>query len=93
MQQCSKRFKPPRYTNWKSCGGVIGNALEPGSWFLGETYSLCDMPFVMQAVWVENQPPDLTQFANSARLMKAAFERPAVQRVVAIHQIEHLTAI
>jgi hypothetical protein len=51
------------------------------------------MLFLMQAIWVENQPPDLTQFPNSTRLMKTAFERPATQRVIAIHQIEHLTAL
>jgi glutathione S-transferase len=74
---------------WK----IIEDALSPGPFFLGRAYSICDMLFVMQAIWTENQPADLSAFANSSRLMNTAFERPAVQRVLAEHQIEHLTAI
>ena len=73
--------------------GIIDKALDPGPWFLGETYSLCDMLFLMQAIWVENQPPDLTQFPNSTRLMKTAFARAAVQGVIDIHQINNLIEI
>jgi glutathione S-transferase len=72
---------------------IIDDALEPGPYFLGENYSLCDMLFLMQAIWVENQPVDLTQFPACRRMMLAAFARPAVQRVIAIHQIEHLSDI
>lgn len=74
---------------WK----IIEDALDPGPWFLGETYSICDVLFVMQAIWKENQPTDLSKLPNSVRLLKTAFKRPAVQRVVAIHQIENLTDI
>jgi glutathione S-transferase len=69
---------------------IIEDALDPGPWLLGETYSICDVLFVMQAIWKENQPADLSKLPNSVRLLKTAFERPAVQRVMAIHQIENL---
>ena len=35
---------------------VIDDALDPGPYFLGAEYSICDMLFLMQAVWTENQP-------------------------------------
>jgi len=70
---------------WK----IIEDALDPGPWLLGETYSICDVLFVMQAIWKENQPADLSKLPNSVRLLKSAFKRPAVQRVIAIHQIEN----
>lgn len=72
---------------------VIENALDPGPWFLGAEYSICDMLFLMQAIWTENQPPDLSQYPNSIRMMQTAFSRPAVQRILAVHQITHLTAL
>jgi len=69
---------------------IIDDALESGPCFVGENYSLCDMLFLMQGVWTENQPADLSDFPNAVRMMKTARERPAVQRVMRIHQIEHL---
>jgi glutathione S-transferase len=72
---------------------IIDDALESGPYFLGETYSLCDMLFLMQAIWIENQPTDLAQFPHCLRMMKTAFKRPAVERVVATHEIEQLTRI
>ena len=74
---------------WK----IIEDAFETGPWFLGEGYSICDMLFLMQAIWKENQPADLGQYPNSVRMMETAFARPAVQRVMAIHQIERLVEI
>jgi glutathione S-transferase len=72
---------------WK----VIDDALAPGPFFLGEDYSLCDMLFLMQAIWAENQPADLSLYPACRRMMQTALQRPAVQRVIDIHQIEHLT--
>lgn len=72
---------------------VIDDALDPGPYFLGNEYSICDMLFLMQAIWRENQPPDLREYPNSVRMMQTAFERPAVRRVIAIHDIEHLTRL
>ena len=72
---------------WK----IIEDAFDPGPWFVGDDYSICDILFLMQAIWAENQPANLSQFPNSVRMMKMAFERPAVQRTIEIHGIEHLT--
>ena len=72
---------------------VIDDAFDPGPYFLGDEYGICDMLFLMQAVWTENQPADLGEYPNAVRMMRAAFERPAVQRIIAIHNIEHLTRL
>jgi len=72
---------------------IIDDALKPGPWFLGERYSLCDMLFLMRAVWVENQPTALAQLANAVNMMRGAFKRPAVERVIAAHGIEALSNI
>ena len=74
---------------WK----IIEDAFEPGPWFVDDNYSICDILFLMQAIWTENQPADLSQFPNSVRMMKTAFERPAVQRTIEIHGIKHLTKL
>ena len=72
---------------------VIEDALDPGPWFLGADYSICDILFLMQAIWKENQPANLAKFPNSIRMMQTAFTRPAVQRILAIHRIEALTRL
>ncbi len=74
---------------WK----VIDDALAVGPYFLGSEYSICDMLFVMQAIWTENQPEDLAAYPNTVRLMRKAFERPAVQRVMQTHGIMQLTQL
>ena len=70
---------------------VIDDGLNPGPWFVGDEYSICDVLFVMQAIWKENQPGNLAEYPNCVRQMKLAFDRPAVQRILNIHGIEHLT--
>ena len=72
---------------------IIDDALKPGPWFLGEKYSLCDMLFLMQAIWVENQPVELAQFPHAINMMRGAFKRPAIERVIAAHGIEALSNI
>ena len=51
------------------------------------------MLFLMQAIWTENQPAGLTRYPNLIRMMRTAFARTAVQRIITIHQIENLTEI
>ena len=74
---------------WK----IIEAAFDPGPYFLGVEYSICDILFLMQAIWKENQPSDMSIYPNSIRMMETAFERPAVQRILKIHEIEHLVQL
>jgi glutathione S-transferase len=71
---------------WK----IIDQAFQPGPYFLGAEYGICDMLFIMQAIWRENQPGDLNRLPNTLRMMRASLQRPAVQRVMAAHEIQHL---
>ena len=71
---------------WK----IIDEALTPGPYFIGKEYTICDILFLMQAVWTENQPKDLSNYRNAKRMMETAFTRPAVQKVMEIHEIEYL---
>lgn len=71
----------------------IDDALNPGPCFLGDRYSLCDMLFLMQAIWVENQPTELAHFPNAVNMMRGALTRPAVERVITAHGIEALSKI
>ena len=90
MQNALKKASMLEITKlWK----IIDDALSPGPYFLGDEYSICDMLFVLQAIWKENQPTDLSDFPNCCRLMNILFARPAMQRVLAAHQIEHLVSI
>jgi len=76
-------------TQWR----IIDDALKPGPWFPGEKYSLCDMLVLMQATWVENQPAELAQFPHAVNMIRGAFKRPAVERIIAEHGIEALSNI
>ncbi|SVB95999.1 uncharacterized protein METZ01_LOCUS248853, partial [marine metagenome] len=68
----------------------IDQALNPGPYFLDEDYSVCDMLFVMQAIWEENQPSKFDNLPNISRVMRKVLVRPAVKTILRIHQIEHL---
>ena len=68
----------------------IDQALDSGPYFLGDEYSLCDMLFIMQAIWKENQPPTFDNLPNISRMMRKVLVRPAVRTILRIHQVEHL---
>ena len=71
---------------WRKLDQVV----ESGPYFLGRDYSICDMLFIMQAIWKENQPSDFGHLPNIKRLMKAVLARSAVRSVLKIHQVEEL---
>ena len=70
---------------------IVDDGLATGPYFLGGDYTVCDMLFALQALWVENQPADLSAYPNTIRQMQAVFERPAAQRIITDHHIEHLS--
>jgi len=72
---------------------IIEDELADGPYFIGDEFTICDILFLMQAIWKENQPSEMSLFPNSVRLMKTAFERSAVQRIIKAHEIEHLTEL
>jgi len=90
MQQA---LKSASLRELETLGRIIDDALKPGPWFPGEKYSLCDMLVLMQATWVENQPAELAQFPHAVNMIRGAFKRPAVERIIAEHGIEALSNI
>lgn len=72
---------------WKAIDDSIGD----GPYLAGDEYSICDMLFVLQALWKENQPRNFAECHQIIRLMELVFERPAVQRILKIHDIQRLT--
>jgi glutathione S-transferase len=71
---------------WK----IIDEAVSTGPYFLGDDYTLCDMMFLMPALWKENQPENIANYPNILNLMQKAIERPSVQKIVDIHGIRDL---
>lgn len=74
---------------WRKLDQVV----ESGPYFLGRDYSICDMLFIMQAIWEENQPSTFGHLPNIKHLMKAVLARSAVKSVLNIHQVEELAEV
>lgn len=72
---------------------VLDDAIGRGPYLLGELYTTCDISFAMQALWRENQPPDLSCFPNARRCLKTVLERPAARRVSSRNEREHLARL
>ena len=74
--------------------GVLDRALGDGPYLLGELYATCDISFALQALWRECQPPEgLGAFPNARRSLRAVLSRPAVRRVLEVHEVAHLAEL
>jgi len=65
---------------------VIDTALSPGPWFLGDTLSVIDFCFGMQAVWPEIYPGSISDYPNIERMVDRVLDRASVRKVISIHQ-------
>lgn len=65
---------------------IIEAALSPGPWFLGETLTVIDFCFGMQAVWPEVFPDSISDFPNIAQMVERLLERRSTQRTLSIHK-------
>ncbi len=73
---------------------VLDDAMAEGPYLLGDLYTTCDISFAMQALWRECQPLDgLKGYPNARRCLKTVLDRPAVRRVLEIHEVTHLADI
>ena len=72
---------------------VLDDAIGAGPYFLGQLYTTCDISFAMQALWRENQPPDLSLYPNARRCLKTILDRPAARRVLQRNDREHLARL
>ena len=65
---------------------TLDATLTPGPFFFGETRTILDYLLVMQAVWPEIYPGSIDDYPNIRRLVDTITQRPAVQRVVSLHE-------
>ena len=72
---------------------VLDDAIGDGPYILGDLYTTCDISFAMQALWRENQPPDLPCYPNAKRCLQGILERPAARRVLQRNEREHLALV
>ncbi len=73
---------------------VLDEGAAEGPYLLGDLYTTCDISFALQALWPECQPPEgLSCYPQARRCLKSVLDRPAVGRVLAAHQVQHLMHI
>lgn len=64
---------------------MLDDALDPGPYLLGEAFSVCDLYMHTMALWNQPHHRPLSEFANVARALALVHARPAVQRMLAVH--------
>jgi glutathione S-transferase len=65
--------------------GQVDRALDPGPYFLGAEFSVCDLYLHTLSRWTPAGRHPFDRFANLARCAALVNERPAVQRMMAVH--------
>ncbi|MEE2979938.1 MAG: glutathione S-transferase family protein [Pseudomonadota bacterium] len=68
--------------------GQVDSALESGPYFLGEQFSVCDLYLHTLSRWRPGDRSPFDGFANLASCAALVNERPAVQRMMAVHCAE-----
>jgi glutathione S-transferase len=64
---------------------TLDEALDPGPYFFADRLTVCDFVLVLQAIWPEIYPGSIDDYRNLKRLVERVTERPAVERVLALH--------
>lgn len=72
-------------TSMTECAKVIEGHMLKGPWVLGETYSICDAYMFLAARWMAADEVDMSRFPGIAAHADAMRARPAVQRVLPLH--------
>lgn len=67
---------------------LLDKELDKKRFLLGETISACDHFLFMLALWCEQMSRPPTSFTNLLRFMRGMSQRPAVQRVCEIENID-----
>ena len=71
--------------NMTDCAKVIEAHYFDGPWVLGEQFSICD-PYLFTIVrWMPADGVDMSAFTKLTAHTEAMMQRPAVQRIVALH--------
>ena len=67
------------------CFDLINREMIKGPWVLGDRYSICDPYLFTLTRWLEGDKVDRTSLAMVDAHFQRMMERPAVQKIVAVH--------
>lgn len=65
---------------------TLDAAIGDGPWFMGEKLTVLDFLLALQTIWPETFPGSIKDYPNIDRLTTRVIERPAVQRILKLHQ-------
>ena len=72
--------------NMADCFALIERDMLAGPWGLGEVYSVCDAYLFTIACWLGGDGVDIARFPAVQAHFQRMSERPAVQKVLALHR-------
>ena len=72
--------------NMADCFALIERDMLAGPWVLGEVYSVCDAYLFTIACWLGGDGVDIARFPAVQAHFQRMSERPAVQKVLALHR-------
>ena len=72
--------------NMADCFALIERDMLAGPWVLGEAYSVCDAYLFTIACWLGGDGVDIARFPAVQAHFQRMSERPAVQKVLALHR-------
>ena len=79
-------FKSKVPQNMTDCYKLIENTMFAGPWVMGADFGICDAYLFTISRWLEGDSVDIKQFPKVNDHFKRMAARPAVQRVLALHQ-------
>jgi glutathione S-transferase len=65
---------------------TIEQALQPGPYFFGDQRTICDYCLALQAIWPPIYPGSIADYPRIELLTNKITERPAVRRVLIMHE-------
>ena len=72
---------------------LIEDRLQSTKGYFCESYTICDMLFAMQALWIESQPGYLHKHPAILKNLSTIYSRPAVKKVLDEHGAENLATL
>jgi glutathione S-transferase len=72
--------------NMADCFALIERDMLLGPWVLGTVYSVCDAYLFTIANWLAGDGVDIARFPAVLAHFQRMSERPAVQKVLALHR-------
>lgn len=81
-------LKAASMTRLRGVYAILNTALADGPYFFGQEPTVPDYLLALQTIWEVIFPAGIENYPNLARQREAILARPAVQRMLAMHQTE-----